>query len=84
MKKNLIVIMSIFMILMNFYYLDIAFAKNDNKTHQPPPWANNDKNKHSPPAAPEPITLSLIAMGASGLTGYFIGRKKSEKKAGKA
>jgi hypothetical protein len=38
-----------------------------------PPVKNNPP---PPPSAPEPLTLTLIGMGASGATGYFLGRHR--------
>jgi LPXTG-motif cell wall-anchored protein len=83
MKMRLIILMFVFPILLNFSYGDIAFAKKEDKPpkdHGPPPWANNDKDKgRKPPAAPEPIALTLIGMGASGIVGYYLGKKKKDK-----
>jgi hypothetical protein len=33
-----------------------------------------------PPSAPEPVTLTLIGMGASGAVGYYLGRLKKNNK----
>jgi hypothetical protein len=44
-----------------------------------PPWAGGGGGgPHDPPpvSAPEPLTLTLIGMGASGLVGYFLGKRK--------
>ena len=38
-----------------------------------PPVINNPP---PPPSAPEPLTLTLIGMGASGAAGYFLGKRK--------
>ena len=50
----------------------IAYAKK-------PPWAGEDWNPANPPSAPEPLSLTLIGMGASGVAGYIIGRRKKDK-----
>lgn len=34
--------------------------------------------KPPPPSAPEPLTLTLIGMGASGAAGYFLGKRKKK------
>jgi LPXTG-motif cell wall-anchored protein len=31
-----------------------------------------------PPSAPEPLTLTLIGMGASGAAGYFLGKRREK------
>jgi len=42
-----------------------------------PPWSGGPGSPNDPPVtAPEPLALSLIGMGASGLVGYYLGRKK--------
>jgi LPXTG-motif cell wall-anchored protein len=38
-----------------------------------PPVINNP-----PPSAPEPLSLTLIGMGASGVAGYYLGRRKKK------
>ena len=45
-----------------------------------PPWAGEDWNPSNPPSAPEPLSLTLIGMGASGVAGYVIGKRKKDKK----
>jgi hypothetical protein len=39
-----------------------------------PPVINNP-----PPSAPEPLSLSLIGMGASGVAGFYLGRRREKK-----
>lgn len=39
-----------------------------------PPVINNP-----PPSAPEPLSLTLIGMGASGFAGYYLGRRKKKQ-----
>lgn len=36
-----------------------------------PPVINNP-----PPSAPEPLSLSLIGMGVSGVAGFYLGRRR--------
>jgi LPXTG-motif cell wall-anchored protein len=43
-----------------------------------PPWA---KDPHpDPTSVPEPVALTLIGMGASAALGFYLGRKKRNKK----
>ncbi len=32
-----------------------------------------------PPSAPEPLTLTLIGMGACGVAGFYLGRRKKKQ-----
>ena len=44
-----------------------------------PPWSGGSGGpKDQPPAAPEPLSLTLIAMGGSAAVGYYLGRKKKK------
>jgi len=46
-----------------------------------PPWAQPFGPKDQPPVhAPEPITITLIGMGASAAAGYYFGKKKNSAK----
>jgi hypothetical protein len=80
MKIRLIIFMSVFSILLNLFSGDIAFAKNGKppKPHKPPPWVDPNPIDPNPPAAPEPVSLILIGMGASGAIGYYLGKKKKK------
>lgn len=44
-----------------------------------PPWAGEDWNPAHPPAAPEPIAMTLIGMGGSAAVGFYLGRRKRKK-----
>ncbi len=76
MKKILLI--SVFCLLLFALFAGPASARGGNsRPHNPPPWAMDDwKNDNRPPAAPEPATLTLIGMSASGVLGFIIGKKK--------
>lgn len=44
-----------------------------------PPWAGGPGGPHDqPPAAPEPLAMTLIGMGGSAAVGFYLGRKKKK------
>ena len=49
-----------------------------------PPWAGGPGGPEPidplPVYAPEPITITLIGMGASAAAGYYLGKKKNRSK----
>jgi hypothetical protein len=76
MKKITMQLMPfMFMLIVVFLVSTTAFGGK-------PPWAGGPGGpKDQPPVyAPEPITISLIGMGASAVAGYYLGKKKNRHK----
>ncbi len=56
----------------------ISLASNPAYAKKPP-WAGEPGGPHNPPpSAPEPISMILIGMGASGAAGYYLGKRKKK------
>ncbi len=58
----------------------ISLASNPAYAKKPP-WAGEPggpKDYDPPPSAPEPISMILIGMGASGVAGYYLGKRKKK------
>lgn len=67
-------------ILILFLFLMFLFLTGNPAYADKPPWSGGPGGpKDQPPAAPEPFSLVLIGMGASGAAGYIIGRRKKKK-----
>ena len=64
-----------------FYLVLISLSLLPNYAYaKRPPWASPDPwTPSNPPSAPEPVSMILIGMGASGVVGYYIGRRKKNK-----
>lgn len=65
------------------FFVSIALLSNTQLFAMglfPKPPANNPPViNNPPPSAPEPLSLTLIGMGASGIAGYYLGRLKKKE-----
>ncbi len=43
-----------------------------------PPRRNPPVQINPPPTAPEPLSLTLIGMGVSGIAGFYLGRRRKK------
>lgn len=68
-KKVQWIFSCIFVIVLLIITQDPAFAVK-------PPWAGGPGSPGDYPEAPEPVTMTLIGMGASGAFGYYLGKRK--------
>ena len=50
-----------------------AMGMFPESSENPPPVMNNP-----PPSAPAPLALLLVGMGASGVTGFYLGKRKKK------
>jgi hypothetical protein len=72
MRKQILSMSLFIVLLLLFMFVNPAYAKK-------PPWAGNPGGPHNPPpSAPEPISMILIGMGASGVAGYYLGKRKKK------
>jgi hypothetical protein len=83
MKTKILLIITSFFLLLSFSLSDNSYAQKIKppkppKPHKPPPWIDPTPINPNPPAAPEPVSLILIGMGASGAVGYFLGKKNKK------
>lgn len=81
-KRSLLTIFFIAIVFFLFIGSISAYAMGrfprPDERPDPPPWRNPDPTDPSPPSAPEPLTIILIGMGASGAAGYYIGKRKKK------
>ncbi|MBN1907873.1 MAG: hypothetical protein JW927_22545 [Deltaproteobacteria bacterium] len=82
-KNKLLILVSLFFILFFNDFQIFAMGifpppENPPWERKPPPWVDPTPDDPAPPAAPEPISLALIGMGASGVVGYYLGKKKNK------
>ena len=65
--------------LMSFIYAIFLCTIIATDAWAPPPWSDGKgKSKHNPPALPEPMTITMIGMGASAAVGYYLGKKRKK------
>jgi hypothetical protein len=70
-KQNISVLFCMVLVLI-YLGSNPAYAKK-------PPWAGHPGGPHNPPpSAPEPLSMVLIGMGATGAAGYYLGRRKKK------
>ena len=72
MKNNFASFLTIFLISLFIFFGEIpVYARK-------PPWSGGPGGPGDVPSAPEPVSIILIGMGASGLAGYLIGKRKKK------
>ncbi len=74
MRKQILSILFFVLLILISLVSNPAYAKK-------PPWAGGPggpKDYDPPPSAPEPISMILIGMGASGAAGYYLGKRKKQ------
>jgi LPXTG-motif cell wall-anchored protein len=73
MRKQILPLFFLSLLFLVFLFVNPAYAKK-------PPWAGGGGGgpHNPPPSAPEPLSITLIGMGASGAVGYFLGKRKKK------
>jgi LPXTG-motif cell wall-anchored protein len=72
MKKHILTVFFWLVLFLITVVLNPAYAKK-------PPWAGEPGGPHNqPPSAPEPFSMTLLGMGASGVVGYYLGKRKKK------
>jgi LPXTG-motif cell wall-anchored protein len=71
LKLSIIIFVISFLVFPNFKLFAMGILPKPPA--KKPPVINNP-----PPSAPAPLALTLIGMGASGVAGYYLGRRKKK------
>lgn len=61
------------------FLLGLFVFTQDPALADKPPWSGGPGSPKDYPEAPEPVTLTLIGMGASGAFGYYLGKRKRRR-----